>query len=269
MAALSGMALLSGAGAALGAYSSYKGAKEQAGAVKDASRSANALQQYMYEQNRSDLEPLRLGGYRAYAAMGDLSGINDGVREDLDKQIAELEQSIGQAEANPRQGGAIAQAVLRGAAAPTVAGLQSRLAQLQEQRTAMGDPYQFEADPGYQFRLQQGESALERAQAAGGRRLGGAAVKEALRYNSGLASQEYGNTFERLSRLAGMGGSAVNTTASLGANTAANIGSNTMAAGGALASAYGNMYGGVNNAIQGGLSNWVTMNALQQYNKGG
>lgn len=55
----------------------------------------------------------------------------------------------------------------------------------------------FEADPGYQFRLEQGQKALDRMNAARGSFLGGGAIREGLRYNSGLASQEYGNAYDR------------------------------------------------------------------------
>jgi len=52
-------------------------------------------------------------------------------------------------------------------------------------------------DPGFQFRQQQGEQALERFGASKGRALGGRAIKESLRFNQGLASQEAGQAFNR------------------------------------------------------------------------
>jgi hypothetical protein len=51
----------------------------------------------------------------------------------------------------------------------------------------------FEADPGYKFRLEQGEAGLNREAAANGSKYSGAALKALARFNSGLASQEYGN----------------------------------------------------------------------------
>lgn len=50
----------------------------------------------------------------------------------------------------------------------------------------------FEESPGYQFALEQGEQALERKNSRGGN-YGGRAVKEALRYNQGMANQEFYN----------------------------------------------------------------------------
>jgi hypothetical protein len=53
------------------------------------------------------------------------------------------------------------------------------------------------ADPGYQFRLQQGEQAIMRSAAARGGRLGGGTLQALLAHGQGLASQEYGNAFNR------------------------------------------------------------------------
>lgn len=52
-------------------------------------------------------------------------------------------------------------------------------------------------DPGYQFRLQQGQQALERSAAAGGAATGGAALKAAQRYGQDYASNEYDNVYKR------------------------------------------------------------------------
>jgi hypothetical protein len=52
-------------------------------------------------------------------------------------------------------------------------------------------------DPGYAFRQQQGDLALQGGQAATGAALGGGALKQALRYNQDYASSEYQNAFQR------------------------------------------------------------------------
>lgn len=52
-------------------------------------------------------------------------------------------------------------------------------------------------DPGYAFRQQQGELALQRSAAAHGGALGGGAAKDLANYSQGLASQEYQNAFNR------------------------------------------------------------------------
>jgi hypothetical protein len=56
---------------------------------------------------------------------------------------------------------------------------------------------QFEADPGYAFRLSEGQKALERQAAARGGLISGSALKEAQRFGQGLASQEFQNAFAR------------------------------------------------------------------------
>jgi hypothetical protein len=55
----------------------------------------------------------------------------------------------------------------------------------------------FQADPGYAFRLSEGMKALDRTAAARGGLLSGATLKGAQQYGQGLASQEYQNAFNR------------------------------------------------------------------------
>jgi len=52
-------------------------------------------------------------------------------------------------------------------------------------------------DPGYQFRLEQGQKGIEGSAAARGSVLSSRAMKEVARFNSGLASQETANAFSR------------------------------------------------------------------------
>lgn len=61
--------------------------------------------------------------------------------------------------------------------------------------TAMYNPDQLTNDPGYQFRLEEGQKALDRQNSRIA--LDPRAMKEAMRYNSGLASQEYQAAFDR------------------------------------------------------------------------
>ena len=52
---------------------------------------------------------------------------------------------------------------------------------------------ELQMDPGYAFRRQQGEQAIQRQMAAGGLGGSGAALKAATRFGQDMASQEYGN----------------------------------------------------------------------------
>lgn len=55
----------------------------------------------------------------------------------------------------------------------------------------------FTNDPGYQFRLAEGQKALERSAAAKGTATGGAALKAAARYGQDYSSNEYNNVYQR------------------------------------------------------------------------
>jgi len=55
----------------------------------------------------------------------------------------------------------------------------------------------FQADPGYQWRMDQGQRALERSAAARGGLLSGAAMKAATDYGQNQGSAEYQNAFNR------------------------------------------------------------------------
>lgn len=82
-----------------------------------------------------------------------------------------------------------------------------------------------QADPGYQFRLQQGQQALERSLAAQGLGQSGAALKAAQQYGQGLADQTYNDYFARQGQLANYGYGATSGLGSLYTNMG-----NTMAA---------------------------------------
>lgn len=56
---------------------------------------------------------------------------------------------------------------------------------------------QFQADPGYGFRMSEGMKALERSAAARGGLLSGATLKGIQRFGQDLGSQEYQNAFNR------------------------------------------------------------------------
>jgi len=55
----------------------------------------------------------------------------------------------------------------------------------------------FQADPGYAFRLSEGQKALDRQAAARGGLISGGALKAATRYGQDMGSQEYGNAYNR------------------------------------------------------------------------
>jgi len=92
---------------------------------------------------------------------------------------------------------------------------------------------EFQASPGYQFRLDQGNQALDRSAAGRGMLLSGAQLKSLNRYNQGMASQEFGNWFNRISGIADRGLNAATMTGNFGAQNAANQSNFLMSAGNA------------------------------------
>ena len=70
-----------------------------------------------------------------------------------------------------------------------------------ELRKYLTDPAAFKGSPGYQFALDQGAQAIQRQNSA--QRGSANVLAELMKYGSGLAAQDYGNTVDRLGRLAG------------------------------------------------------------------
>jgi hypothetical protein len=114
-----------------------------------------------------------------------------------------------------------------------------------------------EMDPGYGFRLGEGLKALERMQASRGNFLSGGALKAGQRFAQDTASQEYGNAYNRLANIAGLGqtaGTQMGNAASGFGTSAGNImgqEANALAAGRlGRASAYTGALGGALNSFQ-------------------
>lgn len=68
----------------------------------------------------------------------------------------------------------------------------------------ISDPFGFTQSPQYQFLLNEGLGALSRKKIAAGKFFSGETPREILEYAQGLASQEYGNQFNRLANLFGV-----------------------------------------------------------------
>lgn len=134
------------------------------------------------------------------------------------------------------------------------------------------------ADPGYGFRMAEGEKALERSAAARGGLVSGRTGKELLRYGQDFASNEYSKAFDRynlnrttkynfLAGPAGLGQTAAQQTAQLGmgyANNYADLLTGGMTSA-AAARAAGNqaLTAGITGAVQGPL-NWYLLSQLQR-----
>lgn len=127
----------------------------------------------------------------------------------------------------------------------------------------------FEADPGYAFRQSEGQKGVERSAAARGGLFSGAAGKAMTRFNQDLASQEYGNAynrfnndqnnvFNRLAAVSGIGQQAQSQVNAAGQNTSSAV-NNALASMG-NAQAAGSI--GMSNAINSGIGNYNNYNML-------
>jgi hypothetical protein len=123
---------------------------------------------------------------------------------------------------------------------------------------------QFQADPGYSFRMSEGMKGLERSAAARGGLLSGATLKGIQRFGQDLGSQEYQNAFNRyqterqarlnpLQSLAGVGQTTSQQLGAAGTQMAGNVG-NLMTSG---AAARASGYVGGANALNQGLSQYL------------
>ena len=132
-------------------------------------------------------------------------------------------------------------------------------------------------DPGYAFRLAEGQKALERTAAARGGLLSGGAMREAQRYGQGLASQEYQNAYNRaltqyntLASLAGVGQTTAGQMAGEAGTYGTNLANLAYGAGTGAAQTRASGYMGAANALMGGLGsglNYYQGNQMMNYLK--
>jgi len=134
------------------------------------------------------------------------------------------------------------------------------LARMQQQYNKMPAAFtgqvNLNQDPGYAFRLKEGQQALDRQAAARGGLISGSALKAATRYGQEMGSQEYGNAYSRaldrynanvnreatgynrLANISGLGPTAANTVGAAGQNYATGAGNIA----GTMAANVGNIY---------------------------
>jgi len=105
---------------------------------------------------------------------------------------------------------------------PYITAGNSALTQMQALNS--GDFSSFKASPDYQFTFDQGVQASDRSAAARGSLYSGGHSADLMALGQGLASQQYGNYYDRLSGLAGMGEGAASNLGSVGTGNAAAIG---------------------------------------------
>jgi hypothetical protein len=238
-------------GATLG--SAFLGSRAASGAAATQSAAADRAAQLsneQYQQTRADQAPFRQGGLTAQNRLMTLLG-------------------IGGAQAGGGGGGG---AMFGGM--PDLSGLAPSNGLNVDPNSPDYGKYardfgmaDYQADPGYQFRLSEGQRALSRGAAGRGGLVSGTSLKAMQDYAQNSASNEYANAFNRyqtnrsnqlnpLQSLMGAGQSSTNFLGQAGAQNASTMGN--YLTGGAAAQAAGQV--GSANAITSGLGTYLNYN---------
>jgi hypothetical protein len=271
---------LSVGGSIIGAIGSNQAAKKQAEAAKQAAEIArrNMLMSMQMQ------EPMRYAGYQALGDIGDVFGYQQSpytTQNQLmqtatpmhSKDMAKLLKTGTSFEQLQQMGslrGLNAKAIKR----LTKAGLtMDQITQLQAgyqapqaapQQGAPSGPTglaAFQASPDYQFRLNEGQRGIGNSFAARGGAASGNALKALTEFNSGTASGEFNNWFQKRMQLATGGQSAANSTQQAGNQWSGDSQGALMAQGDARAS--GVM--GVTNSLAGGLNSYANSRLWDKY----
>jgi len=278
------------AGGIIAGGAAYAGSRSSARASQRGADAATGEQARQYDQTRADYAPYRVTGEGALGQLARLYGLPFATSEQWQSQQPQLVGDTelpagtttkhvgdgwyevhygGQRIGTLRPGGANGQ-FINDAGADIPGLMRQSQQQSQATNTPAGGPDMsvFFESPDYQFNLAEGQKAIDRSLAARGRTLSGAGVREGVRYASGMASNEFGNFYNRLANIAGLGQTATGSTAAAGANAANNISQNHLFAGQSRASGYMNTAAGINNATQGTIQNIMLARYLQGTNGG-
>ena len=136
---------------------------------------------------------------------------------------------------------------------------------------------QFNADPGYAFRMSEGMKALERSAAARGGLLSGSTLKGITRFGQDTAAGEYQNAFNRyqierqarlnpLQSLMGGGQTSAGLLTGAAGQLGQGLGQAAVAQGAANASSYMSQSTALNNALQGMGNNFMMYNLMNRSN---
>jgi len=138
----------------------------------------------------------------------------------------------------------------------------------------------FEADPGYAFRIKEGMKGLQNSAAARGLLSSGSTLKGITDYGQNAASQEYGNAYQRyqtnranqlnpLTGILGMGQTATNNTSAAAGQLGQGLAQGAAAMGSANASSYINTGNALTNALNSGTGAYMNYNMMNRMFPGG
>lgn len=252
MAAITASVITAGAAVA-GAVSGRKAAKKAGKQQAEAAEAGLAEQARQFDVTQGQLDPFReageaaLGRERAFLGLGAPQRQFEGQTEldQLNQQISGI-QAAGPPDLGRGLGGRFFTNVQGGRQEEQLAGLSQRrdellaqqqalpsqLSPLEQQQQAFAD---FAESPGTQFLREQGLRGVEGRSAALGGLGGGERLKELTRFSQGLALQDFGNQFNRLSALRASGQSAAAGLGGLRSQQAASTAAGLQTAGAARA----------------------------------
>jgi len=288
---MSWVAVAIGGSALLGAGASLAAAGEQS----DAAAQAAGLTREQYQQTRKDLMPWMEGGKLGFADLLSLMGIGrevttPGTTQRVWEGGGAPPTPGGMAAGGPFQirpqgGGLFGGRDVTSRQLGTVPGMTapgqwvSRTTPAQygatfDPNAPLVKPFtmaDFQASPSYQFNIQEGEKALNKAAAARGMYYAPATMQDLGKYSQGVASREFqtalenyynqqGNVYNRLFGISGAGQAAAGQTGAFGSQAAGQIGQNIT--GGAAARAGGLV--GASNALTGGAADLYNQYMMRQ-----
>lgn len=263
--------IIGGASLASGVLGS-RSSRDAAGAQQASSDAATAEARRQYDLARQDLSPWRNIGTQALNQMGSLYGFSP--------QAAQPAPASGTWSGQPATGASPRSGMLGRSGGP-IRRESYEIADLGTNWMSSGGPAAepgssplggnftqaggspgtgmagFFASPDYNFRREEGLRGIEQSAAARGGAMSGNALRGLTDFSSNLAAGEYGDYWNRLAGLAGVGQTATSQGIQAGQSFANQYGANTMAAGDARASG---IMGGANswsNAINSGLNNYM------------
>lgn len=247
--------------AVVGGVVSSNAAKKGAKAQTNAANQANETERYIYDQTREDQLPWQQAGGAGLNALMGLYGF---------EQVP-----VTPVTGTPAQGAGTSGAINTGNPLVDKFG-NNPLIQLlsgnknQVKTTTSTEPpemkWQMAAnpsavsnqfmvrDPGYQFRLNEGQRNLENSAAARGGMMSGNFLKATTKFGQEYGANEFANIANRYGQLSGVGQTTNQNLAESGQKFASNFGQNVRAAGAARASGYAGQANAINGMIGNGLN---------------
>jgi hypothetical protein len=264
-------AIVGGVGAVAGAVSSASASSKAAKAQTNAAAQSAKAQKEAFDKQVQLQEPFRNAGLAAQNQLLTLLGIQpQTAAPPPPQQYDELGRPI-DAQGRVIKGGAV-----QGQPDPSIPQYNYAVNPNDPQFGSMAKSFgmdQFNADPGYAFRMSEGMKAIERSAAAKGGLLSGTTLKGITRFGQDTASNEYQNAFNRyqverqarlnpLQSLMGAGQTSAGTLTQASGQLGQGLGQAAVAQGAAKASSYMNQSTALNNAIGSVGQNFMMYNMM-------